>query len=101
MTNVLSAIISITRFDKGEADKIFSEVKKSGTQVVIKNDVPECILMSPQNYQKIMEELENALLFAEAERRLSENISPISHSDIMKKYGVSESELKITDVELE
>ncbi len=41
MTNLLSAIIPITRFDKGEADKIFSEVKKSGTQVVIKNDVPE------------------------------------------------------------
>ncbi|MGP1459020.1 MAG: hypothetical protein ACTTKL_06900 [Treponema sp.] len=48
-----------------------------------------------------MEDLKNALLFAEAERRLSENISPISHSDIMKKYGVSESELKTTDVELE
>ncbi|MGP1459019.1 MAG: hypothetical protein ACTTKL_06895 [Treponema sp.] len=41
MINVLSAIIPIGRFDRGEVDKIFSEVKKSGTQVVIKNDVPE------------------------------------------------------------
>ena len=52
--NVLDSIIPISQFNKGQANKIFSEVKKAGTKIVIKNNVPECILMSPQNYQQMM-----------------------------------------------
>ena len=54
--NVLDSIIPISLFNKGQANKIFSEVKKFGTRIVVKNNVPECILMSPQSYQQMMEE---------------------------------------------
>ena len=66
--NVLDSIIPISRFNKGEANKIFSDVKKFGTKIVVKNNVPECVLMSPQTYQQMMEEYEDAVLAAEAEK---------------------------------
>ena len=83
--NILNAIIPISRFNKGEANKIFAEVKKDGTRIVVKNNIPECILMNPKDYQEIMEEYENALLAAEAHKRLAEQANPISHKNIVLK----------------
>ena len=99
--NVLDSIIPISQFNKGQANKIFSDVKKFGTKIVVKNNVPECILMSPQNYQRMMEEYEDAILAAEAEKRLSKNIEYISHAEVMKEFGLEPSDLDDVTVSLE
>ena len=96
--NVLDSIVPISRFNKGEANKIFSDVKKSGISIVVKNNVPECILMSPQSYREMMEEYEDALLAAEAAKRLSQNTEYASHEDVMKKLGLSETDLDDVEV---
>ena len=99
--NVLDSIIPISLFNKGQANKIFSEVKKFGTRIVVKNNVPECILMSPQAYQQMMEEYEDAMLAAEAAKRLSSDSKYISQSEVMKKFGLSETDLDDVEVNLE
>ena len=99
--NVLDSMVSISLFNKGQANKIFSDVKKCGTKIVVKNNVPECILMSPQKYQQMMEEYENAVLAAEAEKRLAEKVEYISHDKVMEKFGLSESDLDDVEVNLE
>ena len=99
--NVLDSIVPISRFNKGEANKIFSDVKKSGISIVVKNNVPECILMSPQSYREMMEEYEDALLAAEAAKRLAQNVEYTSHEDIMKKLGLKEADLDDVDVNLD
>ena len=99
--NILDSIIPISLFNKGQANKIFSDVKKFGTRIVVKNNVPECILMSPQNYQRMMEEYENAILAVEAEKRLSQSTEYISHDDVMKEFGLSDSDLDDVEVNLE
>ncbi len=38
---VMKSIVPITRFNKGEANRIFEEVKSSGTKIVMKNNRPE------------------------------------------------------------
>lgn len=53
MVNLTGAIrhtIPISQFHKGMAAQIFSDVRKHGAKVVIKNNEPECILMSPAEY---------------------------------------------------
>ncbi len=99
--NILDSIIPISLFNKGQANKIFSDVKKFGTRIVVKNNVPECILMSPQNYQRMMEEYENAILAVEAEKRLSQSTEYITHDDVMKEFGLSDSDLDDVEVNLE
>ena len=101
MLNLTNAIVPITRFNKGEAGKIIDEVKNEGPRIIVKNNVPECILMSPQDYRQMMEEYENALLIAESQKRLSEKTDYIAQDTIMKKYGLSESDLDEIEVNLE
>ena len=99
--NLLDSIIPISQFNKGQANKIFSEVKKFGTKIVVKNNVPECVLLSPQNYQRMMEEYEDAILSAEAEKRLSKKVEYISNNDVMKELGLEPSDLDDVEVNLE
>ncbi|MGI5173542.1 type II toxin-antitoxin system Phd/YefM family antitoxin [Treponema sp. HNW] len=99
--NILDSIIPIGRFNKGEAHKIFSEVKKKGLRIVVKNNVPECILISPRDYQNILDDYENLLLLTEAQKRETDNAVPISQEEILKKYNISQSDLDDIDVELD
>ncbi len=99
--NILDSIVPISRFNKGEANKIFSDVKKFGTKIVVKNNVPECILMSPQSYQQMMDEYEDAILAAEGEKRLLQKVEYKSHEDVMKQFRLSEADLDDVEVELE
>lgn len=96
--NIIDSIVPISRFNKGEANKIFSDVKKFGTRIVVKNNVPECVLMSPRAYQDMMEEYENAILLAEAGKRLSESAEYIAHDAVMEKFGLSEADLDDVEV---
>lgn len=57
MNNIMGAIqntISISLFNRGLVGKIFDEVKKYGAKVVMKNNVVECVLMSPDEYTRLM-----------------------------------------------
>ena len=54
---VMKAIVPITRFNKGEANRIFDEVESGGTKIVMKNNRPACVLMSPGQYESLIEML--------------------------------------------
>ena len=59
MTSVMSAIkntVPITQFNRGLAGKIFEEVKQTGAKVVMKNNTAECVLLSPEEYVRLMDE---------------------------------------------
>ena len=60
---------------------------------MVKNNAPECVLMSPQTYQQIMEEYEETILAAEATKRLMEKTEYVTHDEVMKKFGLSDSDL--------
>ncbi|MBQ7050237.1 MAG: type II toxin-antitoxin system Phd/YefM family antitoxin [Firmicutes bacterium] len=68
--SVMKSIVPITRFNKGEANRIFDEVEASGTKIVMKNNRPVCILMSPAQYETLMEMLSDYITREEAERRI-------------------------------
>ena len=61
MASVVSAItntIPITQFNRGLAGKIFDDVKRNGAKVVMKNNTAECVLLSPEEYVRLMDEVE-------------------------------------------
>jgi len=99
--NILDSIIPISRFNKGEANRIFTEVKNDGIRIVVKNNTPECILISPKDYQALIEQYEDALLLAEANNRLSKNVGYISHDDVLSDLNINEQDLENIDIEVE
>ena len=96
--------ISISQFNRGLAGKIFEEVKRSGSKVVIKNNSAECVLMSPQEYIQIMNELNDARLLILANDRMAhfDAIKLVSQGEIDAKYGFIPEDLADADeVEIE
>lgn len=63
--------VSISLFNKGLAGRIFEDVKRYGAKVVMKNNSAECVLMSPEEYVRLMDEVNDARLLAEASARMS------------------------------
>ena len=73
MNSVVSAIrntVPITQFNRGLAGQIFEDVKSTGAKVVMKNNVAECVLLSPDEYVQIMDELEDARLLVRTETEM-------------------------------
>ena len=107
MANITSAIrdtISISLFNRGLAGKIFEDVKQSGAKVVMKNNSAECVLLSPDEYVKLMDEVNDARLLSIANERMqnfnSTNLS--SSEDLYKELGITEEDLDaIGEVEFE
>lgn len=52
---MIHAFVPISRFNKGEAGKIIEEVKNDGIRVIVKNNEPECVIITVEEYDKMME----------------------------------------------
>lgn len=107
MGSVLSAItntIPISLFNRGLAGKIFEEVKQCGAKVVMKNNAAECVLLSPEEYVRLMDEVNDARLLAIAAERFA-NYDPanvITEEEMDKRLGITEADLEgFEEVELE
>ena len=107
MANITSAIqdtISISLFNRGLAGKIFDDVKQSGAKVVMKNNCAECVLMSPEEYIKLMDEVNDARLLSLANERMQNfnSANLISSEDLYKELGITQDDLdSIGEVEFE
>lgn len=101
--NVMNSIIPISRFNRGEANKIFDEVSKTGVKVVLKNNVPVGVLVEPERYDEMVEMLEDYLLFFEAERRMKNTTQAdfVAEKQVMQDLEISESDFEDVDVEIE
>lgn len=100
---VMKSIVPITRFNKGEANRIFDEVESSGTKIVMKNNRPACILMSPGKYEALMEMLSDYIMQEEAEERMAhyDSQETVSQEEMMESLGLTQSDLDNVDVEIE
>ncbi|MCL2249884.1 MAG: type II toxin-antitoxin system Phd/YefM family antitoxin [Oscillospiraceae bacterium] len=101
--NLLDALVPISRFNKGEANKIFDEVRSSGFKVVVKNNAPACVLLTPERYQEIMDMLDDRYLLAVAEERLkNDNGVTYSYEEILADNGLTQEDIDaMEDVEIE
>lgn len=103
ISGVVKALVPISRFNKGEANKIFEEVRETGFKIVLKNNSPACVLLTPETYEQMLETIENYYLLVEAEKRMenakAEDFIPAEKA--IQELGISEADLNDTDVELE
>ncbi len=98
MSSVISAItntVPITQFNRGLAGKIFEEVKKGGAKVVMKNNSAECVLLSPDEYVRLMDEVNDARLLAIASDRMTrfDPSTLISEEEMNHRLGITEEDL--------
>ncbi len=69
MSYTFNNMIPITLFNRGQAGKIFREVKNGSPKIVVKNNEPEAVIISPKEYSKLMKKIEDAELLVLAMER--------------------------------
>ena len=102
MSSIRSAIentVSISLFNRGLAGKIFDDVKKHGAKVVMKNNTPECVLLSPDEYIRLLDEDNAARLLAAATERMSrfDPATLITQEQVDQEFGFSPSDYENTE----
>jgi len=107
MNTVVSAIqdtVPISLFNRGLAGKIFEDVKRSGAKVVMKNNTAECVLLSPDEYVRLVDEINDARLLKLAEDRMQhfDPAAVIPQEAVDSEFGFTSEELAdYNEVELE
>ena len=103
-TETLRSYVSISQFSKGQATQVFDRLKTEPQLVVLKDNVPVAILLSPDEFTRLAEIEENYRLLLLAQKRLANNgpENARSEADVMKELGISENDIETTeDVEIE
>ena len=101
--DILDSLVPITQFNRGQASNIFDRLHSESRLIVIKNNQPAAIILSPSEFQRLSEMEEDYTLLLEATRRLKEDSSSMySREDVMSELDISEADLADTgDVVME
>ena len=92
--DILDSLVPITQFNRGQASNIFDRLHSESRLIVIKNNQPAAIILSPSEFQRLNEIEEDYTLLLEATRRLKEDSSSTSsRKEVMSELNISESEL--------
>lgn len=102
--DTLRSLISISQFSKGQATQVFERLKNEPQLVVLKNNVPAAILLSPEEFSRLSEIEENYRLMLLAQERLADGNARNARSEaqVMDALGVTEDDIaEAEDVDIE
>ena len=92
--DILDSLVPITQFNRGQASRIFDRLHIENQLIVLKNNQPAAIILSPSEFQRLSEIEEDYTLLLEATRRLKEDSSSTySREDVMSELDISEADL--------
>ena len=97
--SAIESTVPISHFNRGLAGKIFDDVKHSGAKVVMKNNSPECVLVAPEEYIRLMDELEDTRLLNIAAERMAkfDPAAVVSQEEVDAVFGFGPSDLEDTE----
>ena len=92
--DILDNLVPITQFNRGQASRIFDRLHSESRLIVLKNNQPTPIILSPSEFQRLSEIEENYTLLLEATKRLKEDSSSTpSREELMSELYISEVDL--------
>ncbi len=96
MDNASKSIVPVTLFNRGQAGKIFSEVKKGSAKIVMKNNEPEAVLISPEKYIELSDKAEDYDLIQMVYERMDndDRTGSASFEEVLAESGMSEKVLE-------
>lgn len=94
-TNILNSLISVTQFNKGQASKIFDRLQTERQLIVLKNNAPSAVILSPDEYERLAAIEEDYSLLLLAQERIAGGgmKHTIPFNEAMVSLGISEAEL--------
>lgn len=97
--DLLQSLVPITQFNRGQASQIFDRLRSERQLIVLKNNQPSAIILSPEEYARLAEIEEDYTLLLEANRRLEENNGKpaLSFQSVLDELDLSEADLGETE----
>lgn len=101
--SAFSHTVSLSQFSGAQAKQIFERLREERQLVVCNENAPIAVLLSPEEYHRLLEIEENYRLLLLAQDRLEKNDGAmLSEADVMPRLGISETEIaQATDLEIE
>jgi prevent-host-death family protein len=96
LRDVIQKLISVSDLSRGMASKIIQKVGKNKEQyIVVKNNKPEAVILSVEEYMELMEAKEDLELLQMADSRLKNYVpeETASLDDILSRYNIKEEKL--------
>ncbi len=93
--DLLQSLVPISQFNKGQASKIFDRLRSEKELIVLKNNQPSAIILSPEEYTRLTEIEEDYFLLLEANKRIeaNEDKNTIPIDAVITDLGISKEEL--------
>ena len=103
LVDFMDSLVPISRFNKGEANKIFEEVRETGCKVVLKNNQPISVIISPERYKELIDMIDDQYLLAVAEARIKyESGVTYTFEEILAEDGLTLEDIdEMEDIEIE
>jgi prevent-host-death family protein len=96
LRDVIGKIISVSDLSRGMASKVIQKVGQDKEQyIVVKNNKPEAVILSVEEYMELMEAKEDLELLQMADSRVKNYVpeATASHDDILNRYNIKEEKL--------
>lgn len=93
LREVVGKLISVSELSRGMASKVIQNVaKEKGQYIVVKNNKPEAVIISVEEYMELIEAKEDLELLQVADSRMNDYIpeETASFEDVLSKYNIKE-----------
>lgn len=94
--DVLNSLVSVTQFNKGQASKIFDRLRTERQLIVLKNNAPSAVILSPEEYERLSDIEEDYRLLLLAQERIADGglERTIPFREAMADLGISDVEIE-------
>ena len=102
--STLRSFVPISQFNKGQAAKIFDRLKTEQRLMVLKNNAPAAVILSPEEYYRITEHEMDQELLRIAHMRMQGDWEStlIPEEEVLRILGITEEDLAAAeDIEIE
>ncbi|OZG66209.1 prevent-host-death family protein [Bifidobacterium hapali] len=100
--SLLDHLIPVSEFNHGGASKAFNSVSDGNPLIVLKNNKPSVVIISPNDYRKLTEAQEDFALYLEAKERIANaNGEYLTHEDVFGEPAFNYSDADLADVEID
>ena len=92
---LLKSFVPVTQFNRGKASQIFDRLHSERRLIVLKNNQPSAIILSPEEYERLTEIEADYDLIVEAQARLAKNADKVGFSEaqVMVDIGITEEDI--------
>ncbi len=97
--DTLKSLVSVSQFSKGHAIKVFERLQEEPRLIVLKNNKPVAVLLSPAEFSRLSEIEENYHLLKLSQERLLNNNArnTISEADVMASLNITEKDIETAE----